>query len=363
MKIIVVAGARPNFPKIAPILKEIEKRKLSRPDISVLLVHTGQHYDQKMSGGFFEELGIPEPDINLEVGSGSHAQQTGKVMMAFEETCLEQKPDWVLVVGDVNSTLACALTAKKLNIQVAHVEAGLRSRDMQMPEEINRLCTDVIADLLFTTDLGAGANLRAEGIAPERIQFVGNTMIDTLLQQIEAARAKPLPEGVQPAQFAVLTLHRPSNVDARDTLQPLFGAINDIAARIPIVFPAHPRTQRNLKDIEVHPAIRVIEPLSYLNFIGLVANSRMVLTDSGGIQEETTVLGIPCLTLRKNTERPITCEVGTNRLVGTDPDRIRSEAFRVLDNEPPRTMIPDRWDGRASERIAAVIIDGNSFPG
>ena len=362
MKFLLVAGARPNFMKIAPIMDAFRKLQAGRKDLEIRLVHTGQHYDAKMSDSFFEDLRIPHPDINLGVGSGSHAQQTARVMTAFEEVCLREQPDWVVVVGDVNSTMACTITAKKLGIRVAHVEAGLRSFDMSMPEEINRLCTDVLADLLFTTDPIADHNLRREGIAEEKIYFAGNTMIDTLLLHMDRARALPLPDGLRAGEFAILTLHRPGNVDHRDTLCSLFATISEIASRIPIVFPAHPRTVARLKEfglldqIQREQSIRLIEPLSYLPFIGLVTHSRMVLTDSGGIQEETTVLGVPCITMRPNTERPITCELGTNILVGSDPERIRSAAFAVLDGAARQSSIPEKWDGHAAERIVEVLL-------
>jgi UDP-N-acetylglucosamine 2-epimerase (non-hydrolysing) len=357
MKYLLVAGARPNFMKIAPIHRAFSSRRSDDSTADLLLVHTGQHYSRNMSDDFFRDLGIPEPDINLEVGSGSHAEQTARIMMAFEPACLEHHPDWVIVVGDVNSTVACALTAKKLGIRVAHVEAGLRSRDMSMPEEINRLCTDAISDLLFTTDTIAVENLRNEGVAGEKIHFVGNTMIDTLRQQISRARQLPLPDGLTPGRYAVLTLHRPANVDFPDRLTLIMGAINAIADRIPVVFPVHPRTASRLKEVELHPGIRTVEPMSYLPFLGLVARSRMVLTDSGGIQEETTVLGIPCLTMRPNTERPITCEIGTNVLVGTDPQRIVREAHWILDGNTRPGAIPEKWDGRAGERIVDVLLN------
>src|ERR1039457_168599 len=353
MKYILVAGARPNFMKIAPILEAFR----ARGHKDVLLVHTGQHYDARMSDDFFTDLQIPQPDINLGVGSGSHAQQTARIMIEFEAVCIQRQPDWVVVVGDVNSTIACALTARKLGIRVAHVEAGLRSRDMSMPEEINRLCTDAISDLLFTTDTLAVENLRNEGVASQKIHFVGNTMIDTLRQQIGRARQLPLPDGLAPEKYAVLTLHRPANVDSPERLALIMGAINAIADRIPVVFPVHPRTASRLKEIELHPGIRTVEPMSYLPFLGLVARSRMVLTDSGGIQEETTVLGVPCLTMRPNTERPITCEIGTNVLVGTDPQRIVREAYWILDGNTRPGAIPEKWDGRAAERIVDVLLN------
>lgn len=355
-KYLIVAGARPNFMKIAPICRAFSSWQDSHPGAEVLLVHTGQHYSRNMSNDFFRDLGIPEPGINLEVGSGSHADQTARIMMAFEPVCLEHRPDWVIVVGDVNSTVACALTAKKLGIRVAHVEAGLRSRDMSMPEEINRLCTDAISDLLFTTDTIAVENLRNEGVVGEKIHFVGNTMIDTLCVQIDRARKLPLPDGLEPGQYAVLTLHRPANVDSPKQLARILSAINNIAERIPVVFPVHPRTAPRLDGMELHPQIRVVPPMSYLPFLSLVARAKMVLTDSGGIQEETTVLGVPCLTMRPNTERPITCEIGTNVLVGTDPQRIAKEAASVLDGRSRVGTIPEKWDGLAADRIVDVLL-------
>ncbi len=361
MKWLIVAGARPNFMKIAPIHRAFRARGGESSGHEVILVHTGQHYSPTMSDGFFRDLKIPQPDVNLEVGSGSHAEQTACVMTAFEPVCLEHRPDWVIVVGDVNSTLACALTAKKLGIRVAHVEAGLRSRDMSMPEEINRLCTDAISDLLFTTDSIASDNLLNEGVIADRIHLVGNTLIDTLHQHVGHARTLPLPEGLVPGHYAVLTLHRPANVDSLDRLTAILGAINQLAGRVPVVFPVHPRTAPKLARERLHPAIRVVEPMSYLPFLGLVARSRMVLTDSGGIQEETTVLGVPCLTMRPNTERPITCEMGTNILVGTDPVRILEAAGAVLDGRVRSGAIPEKWDGRAAERIVNVLLSRDVF--
>jgi UDP-N-acetylglucosamine 2-epimerase (non-hydrolysing) len=330
----------------------------------VLLVHTGQHYDRQMSDAFFEELEMPRPHIQLGAGSGSHAEQTARVMVLFEQVCLAERPDWVVVVGDINSTLACALAAKKLNIAVAHVEAGLRSGDRAMPEEINRLCTDAISDLLFTTDRGACDNLLREGIPAERIHFVGNTMIDTLLRHIGRARAFPLPDGVEAERFALVTLHRPSNVDHPAQLGGICDALGRIAGRLPVVFPVHPRTRARLDSfgltakLQAADSIRLIEPLSYLPFVGLAAHSRMVLTDSGGIQEETTVLGVPCITMRDNTERPITCEAGTNVLAGSDPGRVCAAAFAALETPPRKHSIPEKWDGRAAERILPVLLAG-----
>ena len=361
-KFAIVAGARPNFMKIAPLMRQFASRIDAGAGSSVLLVHTGQHYDEKMSESFFRDLGIPAPDVNLEVGSGSHASQTARIMTAFEEFCQRERPDWVVVVGDVNSTVACAITAKKLGIRVAHVEAGLRSRDMSMPEEINRLCTDSISDLLFTTDRIASENLAKEGVSPEKIRFVGNVMIDTLYSNLDRARSLPTPCGLTQGDYAVVTLHRPANVDTSETLTPILKMIREISNRLPIIFPIHPRTR---KSIETHGLgaivqndcqIHLLEPMSYLPFISCVVGSRMVLTDSGGIQEETAVLGIPCLTMRYNTERPITCECGTNVLVGDDPKRILAAFENVMAGRVVQRQIPEFWDGRAAERIVADLL-------
>jgi len=353
MKYVVVAGARPNFMKVAPILEAFRERQSEH---SLVLVHTGQHYDAAMSGDFFRDLGLPQPDVDLGVGSGSHAEQTARIMIAFERFCVEHKPHWVLVVGDVNSTFACAVTAKKLGISVAHVEAGLRSRDMSMPEEINRLCTDAVSDLLFTTEESANANLAREGFSPERIHFAGNTMIDTLLCHIDAARALPLPPPFQAGSYAVLTLHRPSNVDCTDQFQGVLDALEPVTSRMPVAFPVHPRTAHALEQVRVPANLVCLAPMSYIRFLGLVANARMVLTDSGGIQEETTVLGIPCVTLRNNTERPVTCELGTNILAGTDPEYIRQAICSVLTNPKRSGRVPPRWDGKAGLRSADVLL-------
>jgi len=356
VKIFVVAGARPNFMKVAPLVAALRARGEHLRDVETLLVHTGQHYDAQMSDEFFRDLEMPAPDIHLGAGSGTHAEQTARVMVAFEKICVEQKPDLVVVVGDVNSTLACALAAKKLSIAVAHVEAGLRSRDRSMPEEINRLCTDVISDLLFTTDQQADDNLLREGCQQRRIRFVGNTMIDSLCRHLPRALAQPLPLGLHAGSYALLTLHRPSNVDNPKSLRNMLGAIQRIAERIPVIFPAHPRTAQRLAGTSLHERLLVIEPLGYLAFLGLMARARMVLTDSGGIQEETTVLQVPCLTLRNNTERPITCTMGTNILAGTDPREIVKLAMQVLNSPPPKGRIPEKWDGHAGERIADELI-------
>lgn len=364
MKIINIVGARPNFMKMAPIIDAMNRY----PDrIEHLLVHTGQHYDEKMSKAFFDDLGMPKPDIDLGVGSGSHAEQTARIMVAFEKVCLEHKPDLVIVVGDVNSTMACTITAKKLGIKVAHVEAGLRSRDMSMPEEINRLCTDVLCDYLFTTDHFADENLRAEGVPADKIFFVGNVMIDTLLKHKEMASKLALCKemGLQPGGYATMTLHRPGNVDDPQILAGLLEALATIARELPIIFPIHPRTRKMAQQFGLEhylnsgdriEGIWCTEPLGYLEFLHLNMNARLVLTDSGGLQEETTVLGVPCITIRPNTERPITCTEGTNVLVGNDPARVLEAANAILHGPDVTGKIPAKWDGRAAERIAEILV-------
>jgi UDP-N-acetylglucosamine 2-epimerase (non-hydrolysing) len=356
MKIVVVAGARPNFMKIAPLMWEIGRR----PRVEACLVHTGQHYDQAMSHLFFEELHIPRPDVNLEVGSASHAVQTAEVMKRFEPVVIERKPDAVVVVGDVNSTIACALTAVKLGVPVAHVESGLRSLDRSMPEEINRILTDAISRWLFITERGALTNLRREGIPEDRIHFVGNVMIDTLLASRELSRRSRILEdlGLSGRPYAVLTLHRPANVDDPAVFRGLLRAIDRLQRELPIVFPIHPRTRKALEgtDVAAMPGLRPIDPLGYLDFMKLVGDARLVLTDSGGIQEETTVLGIPCLTLRNNTERPVTVEQGTNVLVGLDPDRIIDVGLSALAAPPRSPRVPELWDGQAAARILDVLL-------
>ena len=364
LKVINVVGARPNFMKVAPIV-EAMKRRRDRFEPKVL--HTGQHYDAQMSAAFFRDLGLPEPDVYLGVGSGSHAGQTAAVMQSFEPVVLAEKPDWVLVVGDVNSTLACALVCAKLNVKVAHVEAGLRSRDRSMPEEINRLLTDQIADLLLTPSQDADQNLLAEGIPKERIRFVGNVMIDSLFSQLKRAEESSVRDdlGVGGRDYATLTLHRPSNVDDKQTFSRILDALEQISRRLPIVFPVHPRTRACIKEfgfedvIERSENLRLIEPLGYLDFLRLYSGARLVLTDSGGIQEETTVLGIPCLTLRENTERPITVELGTNTVVGTDTERITKTAFAALDTTKGEdsSRIPPLWDGHTADRILDALLE------
>ncbi len=358
LRIALIAGARPNFMKIAPVHRALR----ARGGHELTLVHTGQHYDAAMSELFFKQLGIPEPDINLEVGSASHTVQTAEIMKRFEEVVLEREPELVVVVGDVNSTAACSLVAKKFQgIGLAHVEAGLRSGDRTMPEEINRLVTDSIADLLFTSERSGDAHLRAEGVPERCIHFAGNVMIDTLMAQ----RAKAVEtgtvaaRGLEPGGYALVTLHRPANVDDPAVFDPMMEVIAEIAAEVPVVFPVHPRTRPALErwsaGRSVPAGLMLAPPAGYLEFLHLMSEAKVVLTDSGGIQEETTVLGVPCLTLRENTERPATVEEGTNTLVGRDPARIRAAARRVLDGETKAGRVPEGWDGHAAERIADVI--------
>lgn len=361
MRIINVVGARPNFMKIAPLMAEYR----THGQIESLLVHTGQHYDQKMSDVFFHQLGIPNPDINLEVGSSSHACQTAEIMKAFEPIVLNQAPDLVLVVGDVNSTIACSLVATKLNVRVAHVEAGLRSFDRSMPEEINRILTDAISDLLFCTEQSGIDNLTREGIPKKRMFLVGNLMIDTLLRHKATAETSDILNqlDLNGDGFAVLTLHRPSNVDDVAVFSRILDAVEVIQAEVPVVFPAHPRTLKNLagsclgeRVARLHN-LRLTDPLGYIDFLKLMSCAKVVLTDSGGIQEETTILGVPCLTLRENTERPITVAVGANRIVGTDTSRI-IEGFReAVDMGRPGPEVPPLWDGRTAERIVRILLD------
>jgi len=364
-KIMLVAGARPNFMKIAPV-----HGALAAAGHDVVLVHTGQHYDAEMSRLFFDELGIPEPDINLEVGSASHAVQTAEIMKRFEPVLLQHRPDMVMVVGDVNSTAGCSLVTKKLDgVALAHVEAGLRSFDRTMPEEINRVVTDALSDLLFTTERSGDENLIAEGIPRERVRFVGNVMIDTLLSHLERARGLDAPSrhGLAPGGYALVTLHRPSNVDDAQVLATIMDAIAELAERLPVLFPVHPRTRVSLERWEgerggAPEGLRFAPPLGYLEFVHLMSEARLMLTDSGGIQEETTVLGVPCLTLRENTERPVTIEQGTNVLVGRDPMKIRSEAEAILKGRRTAARVPEGWDGRAAERIADEIASWDFTP-
>ncbi|TKJ41567.1 UDP-N-acetylglucosamine 2-epimerase (non-hydrolyzing) [candidate division LCP-89 bacterium B3_LCP] len=362
LRVFNVVGARPNFIKIAPILKEM----FSYPDlIDPVLINTGQHYDQEMVDFFFADLDIPKPDISLGVGSGSHAQQTAKVMMEFEPVCLEREPDLILVVGDVNSTLACSLVGSKLGIKIAHVESGLRSFDRAMPEEINREVTDLLSDFLFTTSSEARDNLSRLGIPEDRVFFVGNVMIDSLNLNMPRARQRTIIKdlGLQNTDFSLMTLHRPSNVDDYEIFSRLLGAIDKIQKRIKLIFPAHPRTVKNIEKLGLSKKVakmknlQIVSPLGYLDFLALMDKSKFVLTDSGGLQEETTVLGVPCLTLRKNTERPVTITVGTNILVGLDADRIVEEADKALNGKAKMGSIPPLWDGYASQRIVKNLIE------
>jgi UDP-N-acetylglucosamine 2-epimerase (non-hydrolysing) len=379
MKILNVVGARPNFMKIAPIIREMEKVA----GMDWLLVHTGQHYDVEMSESFFRELAIPKPHINLEIGSGSHAQQTGQIMMAFEKVCLQEKPDLILVVGDVNSTIACSLVASKLHIPVAHVEAGLRSFDRKMPEEINRMVTDILSNYLFTTCEEADQNLVREGVDEEKIFLVGDVMIDTLYTHLEKIRQMETWSqlGLHEKGYAVLTLHRPSNVDDPGILEDLIQALKKIAEHLPIVFPIHPRTKKSIHrfgyadtfrflakktaegadspwhEVVTGPGIWCFDPLGYFDFQNLLVHSMFVMTDSGGVQEETTVLDIPCLTLRDTTERPITITTGTNLLLGPDGNRIVEEAMKIIRGEGKHGQSPPLWDGKASERIVRILAE------
>jgi len=348
-----IVGARPNFIKMAPLVHALRARGLAQT-----LIHTGQHYDAQMSKIFFDELNMPKPDFDLGIGSGTHAEQTARVMLALEPVLRELKPSLVVVAGDVNSTLAAALVASKLGIPVAHVEAGLRSFDRTMPEETNRILTDHLADFLFTTEASGSENLVREGIARAKIYFVGNCMIDSLDAHLPAALARTPWKNfsLDENAYGIVTLHRPSNVDDPVALAHLVNALAVVSERVPLLFPVHPRTQAKLQTV-MPPLrrLRLTPPLGYLDFLGLVAKSRLVLTDSGGVQEETTALGVPCLTLRTSTERPVTLELGTNRLIGTDRQKIIDAAALVLDSPHRQTMRPPLWDGHAGERIAAIL--------
>jgi len=347
--------------KIAPLMDAYAGRK----EVQAMLVHTGQHYDERMSDLFFRQLGIPEPDINLGISGGSQTVQTAEIMKAFEPVVLEHKPDAVLVVGDVNGTVACGLVAVKLGVKLVHVEAGLRSGDRSMPEEINRIVTDAISDLLFCTEQSGVDNLLREGVSKDKVFLVGNVMIDTLLKnRAKADRSAILDElGLQPGRYAVLTLHRPSNVDDPVVFGRLLDALEVVQKDLPIVFPIHPRTRNNLAKgqlgcrVEAMKNLRMIDPAGYLDFLKLTANAKVVLTDSGGIQEETTILKVPCITMRENTERPITCEVGSNRLVGTQPENILAAYRQVTNGQGRQPGIPPLWDGKAAERIVGILAE------
>jgi UDP-N-acetylglucosamine 2-epimerase (non-hydrolysing) len=356
--ILYVVGARPNYPKIAPLLWGADRARHRH-----LLVHTGQHYDHQMSQAFFTDLGLPDPDHYLGAGSGSHAEQTARVMVEFEKVLGADRPDLTVVVGDVNSTLACALTAAKCGVAVAHVEAGLRSFDRTMPEEVNRILTDQIADILLTPSADGDENLRREGVPAERIHRVGNIMIDSLVHSLPAARAKDTLArlGLAPRGFALTTLHRPSNVDEPAVLAGIIAVLTELAARLPVVFPIHPRSRKRLEEgglmekVSAAPGLHLLPPLGYLEFLALTDGARLILTDSGGIQEESAVLGVPCLTLRTSTERPVTVSEGTNQVVGTDPARIRAAVAEVLAAPLPGARAPALWDGHAADRIRAVL--------
>ncbi len=363
MKIINIVGARPNFMKIAPLMAAYKKYD----DIEPVLVHTGQHYDEKMSDLFFRQLEIPEPDINLEIGSASHAVQTAEIMKAFEPVCLEHKPDVVLVVGDVNSTIACGLVAVKLGIKLVHVEAGLRSGDRDMPEEINRVLTDSISDKLFVTEQSGIDNLKAEGVSECRIHMVGHVMIDTLLKNLEKAKKSTILSDLKEQfslktdDYAVLTMHRPSNVDDPVVFGRILDALEVIQNDLPIIFPIHPRTRKNIQGselgnrIDAMANVHLLDPVGYFDFLKMTSNAKLVLTDSGGIQEETTVLKIPCLTLRENTERPITSDIGSNQIVGTKTEDILAAYKRLKDGTFRESQIPPLWDGKAAERIVKIL--------
>lgn len=358
MKITLIAGARPNFMKIAPIIHAIKKAQTNGANLEYRLVHTGQHYDKQMSETFFEELNIPQPDVNLGCGGGTQAQQTAAIITAFEKDLSEHPADIVLVVGDVTSTLACSIVAKKACVKVAHVEAGIRSHDLTMPEEINRMVTDSITDFFFTTSETANANLSTLGAKKDHVFFVGNVMIDTLLANISRFKESEdcLNLNLQQGKYFVLTLHRPANVDEGAKLKQTMDEIIRSSQNLPIVFPMHPRTAKIFSDLDISaPNLHIIPPQGYLEFNYLVKNSLAVITDSGGITEETTVMHIPCLTLRDNTERPETCEIGTNMLVGTNPQNIAPAIKKLFDGEWQKGLVPPLWDGNAAERIVKIL--------
>jgi UDP-N-acetylglucosamine 2-epimerase (non-hydrolysing) len=364
LNVVLVAGARPNFMKLAPLVKSIQQHNAARRDgaaaIGFRIVHTGQHYDAQMSQVFFEELGIPAPDYNLEVGSGSHAAQTAEIMKRFEPACLQEKPDWVVVVGDVNSTMACTLVASKLGVRVAHVEAGLRSFDRTMPEEINRLVTDAVAELLLTPSSDADENLKREGVAASRIRLVGNIMIDSLVAHLGKAGQDGILQrlSLQKGSFMYVTLHRPSNVDDRQTLAGIVAELSNISRRLPVIFPIHPRTRKRLDEFGLAFAkkapVQLIDPVGYQDSIALTQHARCLVTDSGGLQEESTYFRTPCLTLRPNTERPVTITVGSNRL--TTVDRLGEDVAKVLNGAARIGAVPPLWDGKAGERIVQALL-------
>lgn len=359
MKITIIAGARPNFMKIAPVIHAIQAAQKKGKDISFRLVHTGQHYDKNMSDTFFEELNIPQPDINLGIGGGTQAEQTAGIMIAFEKDLMANPTDLVVVVGDVTSTMACSIVAKKLCTKVAHIEAGIRSHDLTMPEEINRMVTDALADLYFTTSEVANENLKKLGAKPEQIQFVGNVMIDTLLANMDRLRKPEVYDQLKlnEKNYLVLTMHRPANVDEAGKLKRTMEQIVGNVHGLPIIFPIHPRTAKIFKDLGIEADnLHIVEPMGYLEFNYMVRHCKAVVTDSGGITEETTVMGVPCITLRDNTERPETCTVGTNELIGTNPDAIKPALDKLFAGNWKKGAIPELWDGHAAERIIDFFI-------
>jgi len=358
MKVTLIAGARPNFMKIAPLIHAIQKAQNEGKDISYRLVHTGQHYDKNMSETFFEELNIPKPDINLGVGSGTQAEQTAGIMIAFEKDLVEHPTDLVLVVGDVTSTMACSIVAKKLCTKVGHVEAGIRSWDLTMPEEINRMVTDSLADLYFTTSEVANSNLRNLGAKPEQIHFVGNVMIDTLLDNMDCLRKPEIYDqlNLKEGGYLMLTMHRPANVDEAEKLKRTMNEIVGNVHGLPVIFPIHPRTAKIFKELGIEADnLHIVDPMGYLEFNYMVKHCKAVITDSGGITEETTVMGIPCITLRDNTERPETCTIGTNELIGTNPDAIKPALDKLFADQWKKGGIPELWDGKAAERIVGIL--------
>ncbi|MGC6433450.1 MAG: non-hydrolyzing UDP-N-acetylglucosamine 2-epimerase [Crocinitomicaceae bacterium] len=360
MKITLIAGARPNFMKIAPIIHEIQKTQIEGKNISFRLVHTGQHYDKKMSGDFFEQLNIPMPDANLESGGGTQAEQTANIMVRFEQELIQNPTDLVLVVGDVTSTMACAIVAQKLHTKVAHVEGGIRSNDWSMPEEINRLVTDAITDYFFTTSEVANQNLLKSGVSKEKIFFVGNTMIDTLLKNQKKFNKPDFWNSLnlKPKDYVVMTLHRPANVDEENKLGDIINEIIKNTQDLPLIFPVHPRTAKILRNLGIsNPRLHLIEPLGYLEFNYLVEKSKVVITDSGGITEETTVMGVPCITLRDNTERPETITIGTNELIGTNPEKIAPTLETLFAGKWKNGTIPELWDGKTAERIIDILLN------
>ncbi|MCU7521127.1 MAG: UDP-N-acetylglucosamine 2-epimerase (non-hydrolyzing) [Ignavibacteria bacterium] len=359
-KIISVVGARPNFMKVAPLHKALKKYN---GQIEHLICHTGQHYDEKMSKIFFSDLELPVPHFYLGVGSGSHAEQTARVMVEFEKVLLEEKPDLVIVVGDVNSTIACSLVASKLHIKVAHVEAGLRSFDRHMPEEINRLLTDAISDFLFVTEKSGLENLMREGVSESKVFFTGNVMIDSLVNYLPKAESSDIIacHNLEKGNYILVTLHRPSNVDSKDYLEELIHLLNTVSEKRKVIFPIHPRTKNNMHRFGLNNTLSsnviLTDPIGYIDFLALTKNAELIITDSGGIQEESTYLGVQCITVRNNTERPVTVEVGTNQLIGTDLEKVEKAALEVLCGQKKQGNIPDLWDGRAAERIAQILIE------